>query len=224
MRTPYCRARAASPPRLLHLLHGQSNHEIWPCPRPSQRCTRNAEGSLRPRGWRIPNLHSYWRLLIETRDRAFVQFFQRPASCAEPHHLHDPTAFSTKVRASLLIMASLIIFLIAGFLARLCAAQQAGWATGQVNATMCSWQAPRGTLTGYWGPSLLFAGRPQLTEMQLLLFVTLSTSMEATCGGSQGCPMGHMEHLLMMVIQQEHSLNSSGCLHSQEIPWGLYIP
>jgi hypothetical protein len=193
-------------------------------PRPSQRCTRNAEGSLRPRGWRIPNLHSYWRLLIETRDRVFVELSQRPVSCAEPHHLHDPTAFSTKVRASLLIMAWLIIFLIAGFLARLCAAQQAGWATGQVNATMCSWQAPRGTLTGYWGPSLLFAERPQLTEMQLLLFVTLSTSMEATCGGSQGCPMGHMEHLLMMVIQQEHSLNSSGCLLSQEIPWGLYIP
>lgn len=32
MRTPYCRARAASPPHLLHLLHSQSNHEIWPCP------------------------------------------------------------------------------------------------------------------------------------------------------------------------------------------------
>jgi hypothetical protein len=92
MRTPYCRARAASPLHLLHLLHSQSNHEIRLCPRPSQRCTRNAEGSLRPRGWRIPNLHSYWRLLIETRDRVFVQLF--PTSCLMRRASSSPRSYS----------------------------------------------------------------------------------------------------------------------------------
>jgi hypothetical protein len=95
-RTPYCSLAEQGPHplplHLLHLLHSQSNHEIWPCPRPSQRCTRNAEGSLRPRGWRIPNLHSYWRLLIETRDTVFVQLF--PTSCLVRRASSTPRSYS----------------------------------------------------------------------------------------------------------------------------------
>ena len=70
-------------------------------------------------------------------------------------------------------MASLISLLIAGLLARLGAAQQAGWVTGQVNTTMCQWPGPRGMFTGFWGPWLL--KRSELTEIQLLLYATLCT-------------------------------------------------
>jgi hypothetical protein len=84
-----------SPLHLLHLLHLPAQSEQsrnLALPRPSQRCTRNAEGSLRPRGWRIPNLHSYWRLLIETRDTVFVQLF--PTSCLMRRASSTPRSYS----------------------------------------------------------------------------------------------------------------------------------
>lgn len=108
--------------------------------------------------------HSTFQPLIQpslSRDIASSRFYQGhtrfrpyPGPCREPHFVCSYSCFELSLRPHLssvfstttvkMSWLSIAWLAVGANLALFVDAQASGWVPGQVNATMCQWQAPRG--------------------------------------------------------------------------------